>query len=366
MCGLAGFIGESNLPKGQRLARAKALEALMLANASRGMDAAGVCMVHSARPQTIYKRAVDAYKLVEDKQFGKIVRANDAHMALGHTRLGTMGKNINRNAHPFKEGDVIGTHNGVIWNYIELQGAIDGFKPLRVDSQIAFRLIGQVESNGSSIAKVLPMLKGNLALVWHDVRDPKGLWVFKSDNPLSLVVAPAAKSAFWSSESVHLNSVMQATYGNNWYSVELGWDILYRFYWGKNKDGQNTLMVSKWNVDMPAQTFSKGKGYKPYSNGKETRDWDTDKYLPKNDDPKPDVDDIEDQITIDHCNMCHESVDYEDESVKWYDNGDYLLCGPCDYWWTHSGFSFYESLTEAIEGKASGGYKSEEWRNAIL
>lgn len=381
MCGLAGWIGEANLPKGQRLARARALEGLLVANAERGTDASGVCMVHHGRDPIIYKRAVDSYRLVEDEQLQALIRSNDARIALGHTRWGTMGKNTNENAHPFKEKDIIGTHNGIIWNYAELDKAMDGHKPLRVDSQVIFRLLSQVEPDPKLIVQLLPMLQGSLALAWVDERDPDALWIFRHDNPISMAIAPAAKSAFWSSDYMHLSIVMQSAYGKNWDPITIKEHTLYRFFWDEQ------LMFNEYPVEMPKKAI-KATTTNPNFKGYKQRNWNEitnkngpaqatnsdgnvtslqkfiDDQFPKRE-PAKNLDrdiragnrDWDDDF--ESCNMCHGKVDWDDDNATWHNEGQgYMLCGPCDRWWETQGVTLYSNLGEALDTGQFGGMEA--------
>ena len=347
MCGLAGWLGEPKLPKGQRLARARALEGLLVANSARGTDASGVCTIHQSRPETIYKRAVDSCTLVMDDQLGSIIRAKDATMILGHTRLGTMGKNENRNAHPFKEGNVIGTHNGMVFNYSELDQAIDGYKPLRVDSQVIFRLLSEVVPDGETYAQALPMIKGSLALAWHDTRDPTGLWMFKHSNPISMAFAPTAKTAFWSSEYAHLAVIMQSVYGNNWEMVTLKSDNLYRLWW----DGKD-LMWSQWQVEMPQWTST----VKPTLSALPQTKKSEDKPMSLNNITTTPSGEIDWDNKMQDCELCGGMVDWDDDYAFYDHDTDSVACGPCGRWWENSGSDLYVDLKEA---KSSGHFGRE-------
>ena len=44
---------------------------------------------------------------------------------LGHTRFATEGAIVKSNAHPFRVGDVVGTHNGCVYNVKEMETQLD-------------------------------------------------------------------------------------------------------------------------------------------------------------------------------------------------------------------------------------------------
>jgi len=60
---------------------------------------------------------------------------NRAPLLVGHTRWRTRGdERINRNNHPIRAGDVIGTHNGTFYRGLRLRRFAE------VDSELLFRL----------------------------------------------------------------------------------------------------------------------------------------------------------------------------------------------------------------------------------
>jgi hypothetical protein len=299
-------------------------------------------VIHQKRPEVIYNRPIDAYRLVEDEQLGMVIRAKDASMVIGHTRLGTMGANENRNAHPFKEGNVIGTHNGMVYNYSELDSALDGHKPLRVDSQVIFRLLSEIMPDGKLITEALPMIQGSLALAWHDVRDPGGLWLFKHNNPLSMAFVSSAKTAYWSSEYEHLMIAMQSVYGNNWETVTIKSDILYRMSW----DG-NDLMWQQFDVDMkPAPKVwpkpNSGKGQTQEATPKPTQM----ELVAVNGQP---VDPVAKyfETDLERCNLCGLTPDWDDNDAFYDADTDSVVCGACGRWWDNHGQRIYADLKEA-------------------
>lgn len=370
MCGLCGWIGAADISKEQRLKRSRALEGLLVANSERGKDASGVCMFYEQGKETLYKRAVPSTKLVHDEALHAITRAPDATIAIGHTRLGTMGENVDKNAHPFTENHIIGAHNGMVYNYNELEYlTAEKRGPVRVDSQVIFRMLSEIPSEGEAIAEMLPMIHGSLALTWVDTREPTVLWAFKHSNPLSIVVVDSARTAFWSSEYRHLATVMQTAYGDTWWSVKVEEDTLYRFYWEND-----SLMFQEWDVDMPFQSW----------NGGDSRKWKKDYKKPSNSTSLMSVADVIDaqfpmntsvkeldsairsgginwDESLDGCALCHDPIDWENEDAVFHQDGEgHMLCGPCDRWWESYGKEFYRGdLENAIAIKETNGtYKN--------
>ena len=76
-------------------------------------------MWYSEKAPFLFKRPVSAGQFVIDKAFHEVMAGidNRTTVLLGHTRWRTRGDEwINRNNHPVRAGDVIGTHNGTIYN----------------------------------------------------------------------------------------------------------------------------------------------------------------------------------------------------------------------------------------------------------
>ena len=363
MCGLAGWYGECNVSRHQQLRRAKALEGLLLANAERGTDATGVGMVYNDHPLAVYKRAIDSYKMVNDPFFSRIIRAEDATMAIGHTRYKTMGFNKDKNAHPFKEGSVLGAHNGMIFNYSELEMyySDSDFEPLRVDSQSAFRLLSDTASDKpDDIVSALELINGSLALTWHDEREPDTLWLFRHYNPLSVAIVPHIRSMFWSSQPEHLAIVMQSVYGNKWYNFVVKENTLYRMSWSKKED---VVLYDDWHVDMV--TYGKGnpyssKGSENKSSGKKDKKKNKEKSIvifDSNDEATYAWEDRALGEGMQFCDMCKKIADWDDRDTTFLANEDCLLCGECYRWWTNEGLYTYENqLPDAIKVMQSLGF----------
>ena len=363
MCGLTGWIGESNVSKNQRLRRARVLEGLLMANADRGTDASGVGVIHTSGPEAIYKKAVSSYNLVEDDAFGRIIRAPDACLAIGHTRWGTMGENTDQNAHPYVERHIVGAHNGIIWNHEELSSALDGYKPLRIDSQVAFRLLSSIEPKAKKIVQAIPLMKGSLALTWYDERDGGALWLFRHGNPLTVGVVPSAHSAFWSSEYGDLAVALQSAYGGEWHTIQIKPDTLYRLRWDRG------LKTQSWPVKMPAiEPWTPNVVMGPAGPISTTPVASLVQYIDSEFPVRVPVGELDKaprdyETALEDCNMCHGDIDYDDDDATWHNEGEgYMLCGGCERWWTGYGEEAHNgNLEEAIAiSDTSGQYVNNE------
>lgn len=283
-------------------------------------------------------------------------------------RWKTMGANTDENAHPFVEKTIMGAHNGIVYNWPELSQAMGKShkRPIEVDSQVAFRLFSEVQPKPEQIVQVIPMMRGQLALTWYDTRDKGALWVFRHENPITMAVVPSAQSMFWSSEYGHLAACVQAAYGSEWEPVVIAPDTLYRFRW------DNGLQKESWAVEMPvygakpvavvSKKKKKGKKNKTKPVTVTALTELIDRQFPVR---VPAailrVNPREYEESLEECNMCHSDVDWDDDNAQWHNEGEgYMMCGPCERWWTSTGSGIYRDLEEAVAvSDTSGQYAND-------
>jgi len=282
MCGNCGWLTQNSmleLSDKKRLQRARILEGLLVANAARGTDASGLAIV-SATGRSIYKQALPSIKFVEQPASRKLIRKG-GRIAIAHTRYATTGDNTNENAHPFTVGHVTGAHNGIISNYIALddalrehQGAdVKDYRRAEVDSEVVFRLLDSVSPE--DYLTTLERVQGSAALVWHDTRNTKGVWMVSHENPLNLALVPSLGTLFWSSQFDHLSSVLWGVFGDNWETVDIKQDTLYLF------SGEDLTKPQSWPVTFPTYSMSVygygyGHGYGSSTHNAEDEDADAD------------------------------------------------------------------------------------------
>jgi glutamine phosphoribosylpyrophosphate amidotransferase len=125
---------------------------------------------------------------------------------------------VNRNNHPISAREVLGTHNGTIYNADYL------FQPLKlrrlaeVDSEILFRLTVNTVCDGSMDIKRfkarLRRCRGQLTAVTACRTEPATVIVPKRLRPLELRWHPRRKAVLYASDPADLNAVL---------SEEKGW-----------------------------------------------------------------------------------------------------------------------------------------------
>jgi hypothetical protein len=139
---------------------------------------------------------------------------------IAHTRMTSMGNDVtDENAHPFVEGSVIGAHNGIINNYMQIDRTVN------VDSQAVFRLL---DSYPDAYDRVFPKVSGSCALSWWDAREPDAMFLVAHNNPMSAAFVPRIKTIFWTSVLEHLEAVLRTAYGNAVQYMEVKKDTIYR------------------------------------------------------------------------------------------------------------------------------------------
>ena len=246
MCGLCGSFTQKGtvLSKRDRTQRARTLEGLLIANQVRGTDSTGVAAIRYDTKFDLLKAAEEPLKFVARADLQSLLRT-DAPLMIGHTRMTSMGNDItDENAHPFVEGNVIGAHNGIINNYMQLDRTVN------VDSQAVFRLL---DEHPDAYDFVFPKVSGSAALTWWDARDPEALFLTAHWNPLSVAIVPRIKTVFWSSVSDHLESILRASYGSGVTHMEVKKDTIYRL------DAEDIYQWQEWEVDFGSESWGGSK-----------------------------------------------------------------------------------------------------------
>lgn len=194
MCGIFGF----SFKQGATTPVDRALLANNLAifNDTRGGDSWGIVGILNNQP-------------VISRGLGKLARK--AHKLTGyntlfaHTRWATNGDITEANAHPFEIGNIIGAHNGMIFNHTDLNRQYN--REFEVDSQ---HLIAHINED-----KPIRELVGYGAVEWIEKEDPRNIFISKMRNG-SLGVVGVVKNEevvgiVWSSSIQHLVMALSAS-----------------------------------------------------------------------------------------------------------------------------------------------------------
>ncbi|MBW2305157.1 MAG: hypothetical protein JRF57_15770 [Deltaproteobacteria bacterium] len=113
MCGLAGVIfGKKRRCAEEREYLAWLFTRLLVMSECRGPHATGIAWLNRDGEHRLFKRPARAGQFVTDKAYQEVLSGidNRTTILLGHTRWHTRGdERVNRNNHPIRAGDIIGT-----------------------------------------------------------------------------------------------------------------------------------------------------------------------------------------------------------------------------------------------------------------
>lgn len=182
MCGIFGAIGNGNINGG-------IVRALAIVNRERGTDSLGF-FDNSGKS---VKSAADPLDCLAAPEFDAFINraVRKGWFIAGHTRLATTGKVTDRNAHPFRFGNIIGAHNGMC--------AFPKDRPYTVDSEYLFDSLYRA---GGDYQKALADIDGYWGLTWFD-----GASFYISTHDNSVAIAKADDGAiYYSSDSDHLTA----------------------------------------------------------------------------------------------------------------------------------------------------------------
>ena len=191
MCGLAGVVLKQKERTQKELDQITSAFSRMLQEAdTRGGHATGFAIVDKQGDYLICKRDKDASEFLEDIDVidNLDLTYSDVTCLMGHTRYSTLGSpKINKNNHPIRTGNTIGTHNGSIHNHKELFSKYSMKRHAQVDSEAIFRLYETSKDVNDFADNRLPNVRGRVAIVWADLEYPEYVYAVKANNPLELV-----------------------------------------------------------------------------------------------------------------------------------------------------------------------------------
>ena len=180
MCGIVGYLGKEKA-LGVLLEGLKRLE-------YRGYDSAGVALVSRDRLHVVKSvgKIRDLERALKDAEPEETI-----HLGVGHTRWATHGRPSEANAHPHVAGPIALVHNGIIENYLELKGELEGegytFQS-DTDSEVVAKLILYYYGGDlfEAVGRALERLKGAYALAVVSEEEPNCMVGARKDSPLVL------------------------------------------------------------------------------------------------------------------------------------------------------------------------------------
>ena len=140
------------------------------------------------RPEYLYDTYEDTFK---DDIYTPIM----PKALIGHNRHATQGGVTVDTAHPFEYDNVIGAHNGTVWQHS--MTSLNGHRQWNVDSQIIFQHINDT----GSVQEVWDVADGAMALTWWDKQENTLKIARNNQRPLHWTISKDDKTLFWASQS---------------------------------------------------------------------------------------------------------------------------------------------------------------------
>lgn len=191
MCGLAGVAGDLSNED------VIAFKELLVLNILRGMDSTGVAAINVKRDIQVFKKAMAVPDFLTYSRANNIANSTQ-QILIGHTRAATIGKILQRTAHPFEIGDIVGAHNGTLTQWYKMKDS----KEFDVDSEC---LIHNIERYGWE--DTFKHLSGAWAVTVYDKRDHTLKIVRNNERPLHIVEREDGKVMYWASEEWMLKAI---------------------------------------------------------------------------------------------------------------------------------------------------------------
>lgn len=200
MCGIVGYAGT------------KQAAPILLDGLSkleyRGYDSAGLAVRDGENMAEVIKAKGRLRELAEKTDNGRAIAGNTG---IGHTRWATHGEPSQANAHPHVSGNctgsgsglvesaVVGVHNGIIENYVELKEKLlkNGYRFYsQTDTEVVVKLIDYYYKKYQigpidAIAKTMVRVRGSYALEVMFKDYPGEIWVARKDSPMIIGVSDA-------------------------------------------------------------------------------------------------------------------------------------------------------------------------------
>ena len=179
MCGIIGYLG----PKPIVPILIDGLKRLEY----RGYDSAGIALVKNGAIEI--RRSAGKLNRLEQVIATSPV---DGEYGVGHTRWATHGRPTEENAHPHRDctGKIVGVHNGIIENYLELKHELETAGhtfETETDTEVIAHLVeGEFKDDGleNAVRRSLQKLRGLFGIVLVHADDPGKIVAVRNGPPI--------------------------------------------------------------------------------------------------------------------------------------------------------------------------------------
>jgi asparagine synthetase B (glutamine-hydrolysing) len=184
MCGICGVrrFGETPIQRDM-------VDLLILSNANRGLEAAGVALQQADGAVSILKSDCTPYEFVSGAEYQAFMDENlkdDTLTVLGHTRKATKGTpRVNANNHPMFAGVTAVVHNGTITDDDHWFRELKLERKAETDSDV-IRAILDRDGFTRKAVDTLGRLHGNAAIAAISTKHPGKLLLARSGNPIEM------------------------------------------------------------------------------------------------------------------------------------------------------------------------------------
>mgnify|MGYP003133885159 CR=1 FL=1 len=205
MCGIFGFAKTSNSQSDHQLEILKRTFTYLTEESSRrGTDSTGFSIMNPVDRYT-YKTLTDSVTLTRTNEWQNVIDKIDrkTSIVLGHTRFATTGAKIVNNAHPFTIGEVVGIHNGVIYNYNQVARSLGKTIP-QVDSEVIFQSLNRLDKS-----KAFENINGDFAVAWAKENNTTLHLARESGRPMVVSYWKKAKVLFFASTKGIMEDAMK-------------------------------------------------------------------------------------------------------------------------------------------------------------
>ena len=259
---------------------------MMLLNSLRGLHSTGIAggMKDDLEKIDIFKVMGDPFNLMKQKDgnlFWSRLQGKYC-FAIGHGRYATTGKINIKNAHPFRNGDIVLAHNGTLRNMYQIRQEAEKItnnaKFMNVDSELLTVLFSVNEPK-----EVFKIIEGAYAIVYYNTSTKKIYFVRNCERPLHIlkdtkkrIILLASEQATleWARVKYHLMDDIKMLSPNVLYTHEPKTMNI------EEEEIPTQSIMTTYN-DF-ADHYSDSANYNDYGSKSMTKAWTSDTYMKRN------------------------------------------------------------------------------------